>query len=141
MQKILLDGSKISHLAAEPIDFVNLAFIGDAIWAIYCKGLVLSNPENRKLAEIHLKSNHYLNAGYQAAFLRHLSENNILTEHEQNLVRRARNSVMNISGKRSVAHYRHATAFEALVGYLFITNQEKMYLILNEINSFQWNKD
>lgn len=141
MQKILLDGSKISHLAAEPIDFTNLAFIGDTIWATYCKGVVVSNPENKKLAQIHLKSNHYLNAGYQAAFLKHLSENNILTEPEQNLVRRARNSVMNISGKRSVAHYRHATAFEALVGYLFITDQEKMYLILNEINSFQWNKD
>lgn len=140
MQKILLDGLKISHLAAEPIDFTNLAFIGDAIWAIYCKGLVLSDPANTKLADIHTKSNHYINALYQAKFLQFISKSGILDENELDFVRRARNAKIN-STRKNIAQYRHATAFEALVGLLYIRDQDKMYAILNEINSFQWTKD
>lgn len=140
MEKTLLDGSKISHLAQEPIDFLNLAFIGDVIFSVHCKGEVLSNPANRKLVEIHLKSNHYLNASYQAAFLKHLTDNKILNEQELNLVRRARNSVMNTTGKKNIAHYRYATAFEALLGYQYIVNEARFWEILGYIESFEYVK-
>lgn len=140
MQKILLDGSKISHLADEPIDFTNLAFIGDAIWAIYCKGIVLSDPGNKKLADIHTKSNQYINAAYQAKFLQFISKSGILDDNELDFVRRARNTKINPT-RKNITQYRYATAFEALIGLLYIKNQDKMYAILNEINSFQWTKD
>ena len=47
---------------------------------------------------------------------------NLLSEDEQDIVRRARNSNIHTKAKNySIEEYRHATAFEALVGYLFLT--------------------
>jgi ribonuclease-3 family protein len=54
----------------------------------------------------------------------------VLTEHEQDIVRRARN--LKASGFRKVDQnsYRHATAFEALLGYLYLTDLDRLKELL-----------
>ena len=48
-----------------------------------------------------------------------------LSEEEQDISRRARNSHIHTKAKNfSYAEYIHATALEALVGYLYLTGQE-----------------
>lgn len=54
----------------------------------------------------------------QAASLRRLSP--LLTEEEAEVVRRARNLKGNVPRHVSVADYRHSTAFEALLGMLYL---------------------
>ena len=49
-----------------------------------------------------------------------------LTDEEKDIVRRGRNAENHHLPKNSnVQEYMHATAFEALIGYLYLTNQNK----------------
>ena len=54
----------------------------------------------------------------------------MLTEEEQSVVRRARNTKQKPPKNAEPGHYHRATAFEALLGYLYILNREDR---LNEI--------
>jgi ribonuclease-3 family protein len=49
-----------------------------------------------------------------------------LTEAEREVVRRGRNSVTKIPKRLDHATYQHATGFEALVGYLYLTNADRL---------------
>ena len=56
-----------------------------------------------------------------------------MTEEEQDIARRARNSHIHTKAKNfSYAEYIHATALEALIGYLHLTGQNER---LNQILS------
>ena len=56
-----------------------------------------------------------------------------LTEEEKDIVRRGRNTENHHVAKNSnVADYSQSTAFEALIGYLYLTKQdERLEEILN----------
>ena len=55
----------------------------------------------------------------------------LLSEDEQSVYRRGRNAKSGTTAKNaSVGDYRKATALEALVGYLFLQNQEDRILFL-----------
>ena len=58
-----------------------------------------------------------------------------LTEEEKEIVRRGRNTqTHHIAKNASMQDYMYATAFEALIGYLYLTGQEKrLEKILNSI--------
>ena len=56
---------------------------------------------------------------------------NLLSEEEQAVYKRGRNAKSGTSAKNaSIGDYRKATALEALVGYLFLMNQEERILDL-----------
>ncbi len=49
-----------------------------------------------------------------------------LTEKEKEIVRRGRNTeTHHIAKNANFQDYMYSTAFEALIGYLYLTNQEK----------------
>ncbi len=49
-----------------------------------------------------------------------------LSEEEQAVVRRGRNAKSGSSAKNAdIIDYRHATAFEALIGYLYLCGKEE----------------
>ena len=54
----------------------------------------------------------------------------MLTEDEQIIARRARNSNVNVPKSSSVREYRNSTAFEAVLGFLYETGQQDR---LNEL--------
>ncbi|MGO0058724.1 Mini-ribonuclease 3 [Brevibacillus fluminis] len=99
-----------------------LAFLGDATYAhfvrfhLIAKGLVKPN-------QLHKQANRYVSAAAQANILLQLMP--MLTEEEAAIVRRGRNSKSGSTAKNaSIIDYRHATAFEALIGYLSLTGEE-----------------
>ena len=59
----------------------------------------------------------------------------ILSEEEIDIVRRARNANIHTRAKNySIEEYRHATALEALIGYLYLTaNTDRLQEILELI--------
>ena len=62
-----------------------------------------------------------------------------LSQEEQEIVRRGRNSKTNSSPKNvNITEYRHATAFEVLIGYLYLSGQIKR---LNELIEISFSKD
>ena len=102
-----------------------LAYVGDSIYEIYIrKYLFLKGIE--KVNILQKEATHYVSAKGQAKYLRELISNNFLTEEELKLVSRARNHKSHASPKNTdVGTYHDATGLESLIGYLFLSEQEK----------------
>jgi len=73
-----------------------------------------------------------VNAGMQCKVFKKIEE--LLSEEEHDLAYRARNSVKGQGAKNYSAYeYNYATAFEALIGYLYLTKQtERLNQILEK---------
>ncbi len=99
------------------------AYVGDAVYELYIR-TYLVNTTKLNPHKLHIESIKYVKAAAQAHILKELMPN--LTEEEQTIVRRARN-VQNhhLPKNANITDYMYATAFEGLVGYLYLTNQEK----------------
>ncbi len=100
-----------------------LAFLGDATFSHYVRyHLIASGLVKPNL--LHKQANRYVSAKSQASILHSLLPE--LTEEEMGIVKRGRNAKSGSSAKNAdIIDYRHATAFEALVGYLYMTGQDE----------------
>jgi len=97
-----------------------LAYIGDAVFEVYVR-MHIAKQGAIKPNALHKASIGFVCAKAQANILEKIEEE--LTEEELNIVRRGRNANSNTIPKNaSVADYKKATAFEALIGYLFLKN-------------------
>ena len=98
------------------------AYIGDCVYELYIR-TKLVNETNLKPHKLHIETIKYVKAQAQAEQLRRIQES--LTEEEKDIVRRGRNAQNHHLPKNcNVEDYNYATAFEALIGYLFLTEQK-----------------
>ena len=99
------------------------AYVGDAVFELYIRNNLVSNTL-LKPHKLHVESIKYVKASSQAKILDELME--YFTEEEKDIVRRGRNTKNHHLPKNAnVAEYSKATAFEALIGYLYLTKQEE----------------
>lgn len=99
------------------------AYIGDAVYELYIREKLI-NETKLKPHKLHIESIKHVKASAQAETLRKIEE--ILTDEEKEIVRRARNTKNHHLPKNAnVNDYMHSTAFEGLIGYLYLTKQEK----------------
>jgi ribonuclease-3 family protein len=99
-----------------------LANLGDAVCNLYERErAVISSSSADK---VHRRVKARVNAQAQANFLDELKD--ALTDEERDLVRRARNLKVTTYGKTEQATYRQSTAFEALVGFLYLSDSERL---------------
>jgi len=97
------------------------AYVGDCVYELYIR-TKLVNETNLKPHKLHIESIKYVKAGAQANKLKEIYET--LTEEEQDIVRRGRNTQNHHLPKNSnVQEYMYSTAFEGLIGYLYLTKQ------------------
>ena len=97
------------------------AYVGDSVYEMYIR-TYLSNSTNLNPHKLHVLSIKYVRASAQANILKNLD----LTEEEREIVRRGRNTENHHLPKHASAEdYMYATAFEALIGYLYLTKQDK----------------
>ncbi len=73
-------------------------------------------------------------AEFQATLLKSLKESFELNDKEHQILNRGRNSVSK-SNRRDPAAYQDATALEALIGYLYITNTPRCSQLLGWIQN------
>lgn len=100
-----------------------LAFLGDATYA-HCVRYHLIARGVAKPHQLHKEANRYVSAKAQANILLSLLPS--LTEEEVGVVKRGRNAKSGSTAKNAdIIDYRHATAFEALIGYLYLNGQEE----------------
>ena len=100
-----------------------LAYIGDAVYEVYVRVYIAKKGEI-KTNTLHKASISYVSAHAQSDILEEIEDS--LTEEELNIVRRGRNAHSNTIPKNaSIADYKKATAFEALIGYLFLKSDIK----------------
>ena len=107
------------------------AYVGDSVYELFIRTNLVNNS-NEKVHKLHMKAIKYVKAAGQAKILKSLEEE--LTEEEKNIVRRARNTQNHHIAKNATpAEYAYATAFEGLIGYLYLTKQkDRLIYILNK---------
>lgn len=106
------------------------AYIGDGIYETFIR-VNLVNKSNAKPHKLHIESIKYVKAKAQADILEKIKDK--LSEEELEIVRRGRN-VQNhhVAKNANIADYAMSTAYEALIGYLYLTKQdERLKEILN----------
>ena len=95
----------------------HLAYLGDAVYELHVRKRLLT--EAIPVEQLHRAKVSKVKASAQAAALRELMPT--LTPQEADVVRRARNLKTAVPRSASVADYRYSTAFEALIGHLYLT--------------------
>lgn len=106
-----------------------LAYIGDAVYEMQMRLYYLLPPRSAK--QYHQLVVSQVRAEQQAKLLEKLD----LTDFESDLVRRGRNAAGSTSRKVDPNIYQKATGFEALIGYLYLTNQERLDQIFIQLFS------
>lgn len=121
-----LDANSLSALA--------LAFVGDSVFDLFIRTMLVGS--GKKVRDLHKEAVSYVKASAQAAILKALEPK--LTSEEKDIVRNARNAKVNTIPKHAdIMEYHYSTAFEALLGYLYLSGQNKR---LNEILLMAYNK-
>ena len=99
------------------------AYIGDAVYELYIREKLVETTKV-KPHKLHIEAIKHVKASAQADTLRKIEEG--LTEEEKEIVRRTRNTKNHHLPKNAnVNEYMHATAFEGLIGYLYLTKKEE----------------
>ena len=112
----------------EHISPIVLAFVGDAVFALFVRERLVRLVQG-SVHQIHLKSTSYVRASAQHSIIVKLSDS--FTEKEQDIYRRGRNAKSATLPKNAnLQEYRHATGFEALLGYLYLAGEHSR---LNEL--------
>lgn len=105
-----------------------LAMIGDSVQTLFVRTHI-AKEFGVKVNKMNKMVSSVVSAGSQFKTFKKIEES--LTEEEQDIARRARNSHIHTKAKNfSYAEYIHATALEALIGYLYLSGQNER---LNQI--------
>lgn len=99
------------------------AYIGDAVFELFIRENLVKNTK-LKPHKLHIESIKHVKASAQAKTLREIEEN--LTQEEKEIVRRSRNAKNHHLPKNTdVSDYMHSTAFEGLIGYLYLSRKRR----------------
>lgn len=105
------------------INVLVLAYLGDTIYENYIRKHFI-NLGISHVKDLQEKVIPYVSAKGQAYFLEKLMEKNVFVDDELSVIRRARNSKTNSHPKScDILTYKHATALEAVIGYLDLINR------------------
>ena len=97
------------------------AYIGDAVWNLFIKKQVVLT--NIRMAKTTIMTHRFVNASIQATIVLHWLDQGILTDQEILWFKQGRNIKINHpSNHKDIANYRYASGFEAILGYLYMTN-------------------
>lgn len=104
---------------------LSLAYVGDSIFDLMIRTMVVSRS-NKQVQKYHDEVSKIVCASAQATMMRGIKDR--LTEDEHAIYKRGRNANFNTKAKNaSMTDYRNATAFEAVLGYLYL-NEDFMRL-------------
>ena len=110
----------------EEVNFLNLlvwAYIDDSVYELFIRTNLVNNS-NEKVHKLHVNAVKFVKAAGQAKILKAIEKE--LTEEEQNIVRRTRNTQNHHIAKNATpAEYSYATAFEGLIGYLYLNKRDE----------------
>ena len=110
---------------------LTLAYIGDAVYDLIIRTVVVQKG-NTSANKLHKQTIEYVKAPAQAGLIEAIMED--LTEEEAGIYRRGKNAKPYTMAKNATMNeYKKATGFEALVGYLYLTDKVDRILELIQI--------
>ena len=110
---------EITILDAKNENPLSLAFVGDSVWTMFVRDFFCKKTDFKN-NNLHRLTTKFVRASFQSQALDRLP----LNDEEKDISRRARNVHNNTMAKNdTLADYKKATSFEAVLGYLYLTGQ------------------
>lgn len=123
--------SEISSLAQiQQLSPGALAYLGDAVYELYIRRHYLFPPKRSRI--YHSQVVAQVRAESQAHHLRSLEPH--LTPAEQEIVRRGRNATSGHPKRVAPEIYQQATGLETLIGYLYLTDLQRLIQLLEKLD-------
>ncbi|MUK90451.1 ribonuclease III [Ornithinibacillus sp. L9] len=121
------------NLDVKQMKSLALAYLGDAIYEVFVREHLLKQGQV-KPQQLHQHAITFVSAKAQATVILYWLEADMLSGEEKSIVNRGRNAKSgSVPKNTSVQTYRYSTAFEALIGYLYLSKQEKrLYELLEK---------
>ncbi|WP_019775157.1 Mini-ribonuclease 3 [Streptococcus sobrinus] len=105
------------------INGIALAFEGDAVYSLYIRRHLIFQGQT-KPNQLHRLATRYVSAKAQAMLIEALLEGGLLTQEEEAIYKRGRNAHSHTKAKNTdIITYKMSTGFEAVLGYLHMTQQ------------------
>ena len=131
METNLIQLKELFHLEDQDLRSyspLTLAYIGDGVYELIIR-TILVKKGNCPVNRLHKKASSLVKAGAQSAIMEEIEEK--LTPEELSGYRRGRNAHSPTMAKHAtMADYRRATGFEALMGYLYLKEDYTRMLTL-----------
>ena len=111
----------MEHVDIRSYSPLALAYIGDGIYDLVIRSMIVGKG-NTHASQLHRQTSQLVKAHAQSEMIEVLLPE--LTEEERAVYKRGRNAKSPTMAKNAtMADYRRATGFEALMGYLYLENQ------------------
>ena len=131
METNLIQLKELFHLEDQDLRSyspLTLAYIGDGVYELIIR-TILVKKGNCPVNRLNKKASSLVKAGAQSAIMEVIEEK--LTPEELSVYRRGRNAHSPTMAKHAtMADYRRATGFEALMGYLYLKEDYTRMLTL-----------
>lgn len=116
---IVKSGMNIGEIDAVMASPLVLAYIGDAVYEVIIRTLVISKS-SAQVNKLHKMTSNLVKAHAQAEIMKSLE----LNEEELSVFKRGRNAkVVSMAKNATMSDYRTATGFETLIGYLYLSGK------------------
>lgn len=123
----MIEKDTMSKTKIKEFNPLALAFIGDSVHTLFIRDYVMKK-QNLSAGNFHLLSAKYCKAQSQSKVFDAIFAD--LTEEEKAVALQARNHKSHTAKNANPEDYKKATAFEAVLGYLYLTGDKNR---LNEI--------
>lgn len=120
---------ELSEQEAFAADALTLAYMGDVCWSFFIREkLIGTGIYNVQI--LNGLSSEMVSARWQSRILYEIRE--LLSDRELKVCKRARNTSSTVPKSATVEEYRESTAFEGLLGYLYLSRQqERLDFLMN----------
>jgi ribonuclease III family protein len=123
---------RLSDADIKQLNGTTFAYMGDAVMEQFVREHLIRNGQV-KPNKLHVSATKFVSAKAQAGMVVQLLEENFFTEEEVAVIKRGRNANQGTVPKNTdVQTYRHATSFEAIIGYLYLLNEHERLKALME---------
>lgn len=120
----------LSSEQVQRISPASWAYLGDAVYELYIRSFYLIPPKRSQL--YHQLVVEQVRAESQARHLQVLEPH--LTSAELEIIKRGRNATCRCPKRLDPAIYQQATSLEALIGYLYLTDQQRLQELFEYLN-------
>ena len=118
----IIEGLDLKKANPRQLSPLVLAYIGDCVYDLIIKTYLLDKKGNMPVNKINKMASGLVKAQTQSGLIGIIEDK--LTEEEEAVYKRGRNAKSYTSAKNAtIADYRRATGFEALIGYLYLKDE------------------
>jgi len=125
--------SPTSACSVNQMSGTDLAYIGDVVFELFVRSRHVW--PSKRTSDLQNTVVGLVRAEHQSYLLRQLKESFPLSEKENQVMMRGRNSVTRSKNRRNPAAYQDSTALEALLGYIYMTDKNRCQELLAWLES------